>query len=196
MATKKLKAKAEIYVPASKDQCAADIRQLGDLQRQQARLAADMNDRIAAITAEFQPKVEALQPAIERLFSGVQTWCEAHRAELTDNHKVKFANLITGEVTWRIAPPSCSVRGADAVIKALKTLELTRYVRSKEEVDKEAVLATYSAGRQITDEDAAKDTTKADVQAEFRRLQAVTGITVVSGVESFVVTPFEQEVAA
>ncbi len=195
MPTKKLKARAEIYVPASKDQCAADIRQLGDLQRRQARLAGEMNDKIAAITAAFQPQIEALQPDIDRLFSGVQTWCEANRAQLTDNHKVKSANLITGEVTWRIAPPSCSVRGAEAVIKALKTLELQRYVRTKEEVDKEAVLATYSAGRQITDEDAAKDAAKAAVQAEYRRLQAVTGITVVSGVESFVVTPFEQEVA-
>lgn len=195
MPSKKLKAKAEIYVPSSKDQCAADIRQLGDLQRSQARLTGEMNDEIAKITAKFQPLIEELQPQIDTLFSGVQTWCEANRATLTDNHKVKFANLITGEVTWRIAPPSCSVRGADAVIKALKTLELQRYVRSKEEVDKEAVLATYSAGRQITDEDAKADPAKAAVQTEFRRLQAVTGITVISGVESFVVTPFEQQAA-
>ena len=193
MPSKKLKAKAELYVPESKDKAAADIRLIGDLQCQQARLVASMNDEIAAATAKAQPQLEALQTQIDRLFTGVQTWCEAHRAELTDNHKVKFANLVTGEVTWRIAPPSCSVRGAEAVIAALKTLGLKRYVRSKEEVDKEAVLATYSAGKQITDEDAAKDPTRAALLAEFRRLQAVTGITVVSGVESFVVTPFEQE---
>lgn len=192
---KKLKAAAEIYVPASRDQAAADVRQLGDLQRSQARLAADMNDRIAATTAEFQPRLDALQIDIERLFTGVQTWCEAHRAELTDGHKVKTANLITGEVSWRIAPPSCSVRGAEAVLNTLKALQLTRFIRTKEELDKEAVLASYSAGRQITDADAAKDPARAAVLAEFRRLQAVSGISVASGVESFEVKPFEQELA-
>ncbi|MGI0446373.1 host-nuclease inhibitor Gam family protein [Pseudomonas aeruginosa] len=34
----------------------------------------------------------------------VQSWCEANRTELTDANKVKYANLTTGEVQWRIRP--------------------------------------------------------------------------------------------
>lgn len=74
------------------------------------------------------------------LQSGIQTWCEAHRDELTGNGKVKFANLTTGEVQWRNRPPSVSIRGADNVIELLRRLGLERFIRVKEEINKDAIL--------------------------------------------------------
>jgi len=38
------------------------------------------------------------------------------------------------------APPSVSVRGAESVIDTLKRLGLGKFVRTKEEVNKEAIL--------------------------------------------------------
>lgn len=172
MSTKnKVKAKAAIYVPQSRDDCAADIRKLGDLQREVARRTADMNDAIAAITAQHQPLLDELKLQAEALATAVQTWCEANRDTLTDGGKTKTANLVTGDVAWRIRPPSVSVRGADSVIETLKRLGLVRFIRTRDEVNKEAILNEPDA------------------------LRGVAGIAVVTGVEDFSITPFEQDAA-
>lgn len=164
----RLKNKAQIYVPQSRDEAAADIRKIGNLQRQAQRFTADMNDEIAHVTQIYQPRLDAINDQLKTLQEGVQGYCEAHRVELTDGGKVKTANLITGEVQWRQRPPSVSVRGSDAVIEMLKRLGLARFIRSKEEINKEAVLN------------------------EPDEVRGVAGLTVVTGVEDFVITPFEQ----
>ena len=102
----------------------------------------------------------------------MHTFCEANRAELTNGGKVKTANLVTGDVSWRLRPPSVSIRGADTVIETLKRLALGRFVRAKEEVNKEAILNEPDA------------------------VKGVAGISIVTGVEDFVITPFEQEAVA
>ncbi len=196
MPSKKLKAAAQVQVPQSKDDCAAYIHQLGELQREQAREQLAMNSEIAATTARYQPRLEALQARIEPLFKGVQAWCEANRAQITDDFKVKTANLVTGDVSWRVGMPTCTVNGADAVIQHLKLLGLADYVRATEAVNKEAVIGTVLAARTISDTEAANDAAKQKVRNNARLLQTVPGLRVVTGVESFSVVPFEQEVAA
>jgi phage host-nuclease inhibitor protein Gam len=169
--TKKLKTKAAAVVPQSRDDCAAHIARLGELQRDLARMTADMNDALGAITASWQPQIDALTAAINNLQQGVQTWCEAHRDSLTDGGKTKTANLVTGEVAWRQRPPSVQVRGSETVIDTLRRMGLGEFVRSKDEVNKEAILN------------------------EPQRVRGIAGIAVVTGVEDFTITPFEQAVA-
>lgn len=170
MSTKnKVKAKAAAYVPQSRDDCAADIRKLGDLNRQIARAQADMNDAIAAITAQHQPLLDTLQEQARDLATAIQTWAEANRDAITDGGKTKTANLITGEVAWRQRPPSVSIKGADTVIETLHRLGLQRFIRSRDEVNKEAILNEPDAAR------------------------GIAGISLVTGVEDFSITPFEQE---
>ncbi len=170
--TTRLKTKAQLAVPQNRGEAAADIRIIGDLQREILRISATMNDAIANITAEHQPTLEAVGVRLKCLQEGVQAYCEAHRSEMTNDGKVKTANLITGEVQWRQRPPSVGVRGAESVIEALKRLGLGKFVRIKEEINKDAILNEPDA------------------------VKGIAGITVVTGVEDFVITPFEQEVAA
>lgn len=167
---KKLKSKASGYAPQTQTDCAADIKKLGDLQRDLARLQADMNDEVAAATKRYQPRIEELSGRIETLQAGVQVYCEAHRAELTNGGKVKTANLVTGEVQWRQRPPSISIRGVDAVLETLERMGLARFVRTKQEPNKEAMLNEVDAVR------------------------GIAGISIVTGVEDFVITPFEAKV--
>ncbi|MGI0444833.1 host-nuclease inhibitor Gam family protein [Pseudomonas aeruginosa] len=63
-----------------------------------------MNDEIGQITRALFEPAEDLKKRLAVLQGGVQSWCEANRTELTDNNKVKYANLTTGEVQWRIRP--------------------------------------------------------------------------------------------
>lgn len=167
MATQRLKTKAAVYASQSRDDVAAEIRAIGDLTRSQARLQADMNDAVAAITAQYQPQLDALKERISGLQEGVQIWCEANRHELTREGRQKSHQFVTGEVMWRQRPPSVSVRGVDAVVDALQRLGLGRFLRTKTEINKEAILNEPEAVR------------------------GVAGITLQVGVEDFVITPLE-----
>lgn len=170
MATR-IKSKTLPPVPQSKNDCAESIRSIGDLQREFERNRAAMNDAIAAITQEHQPLLAALSERIQALQTGVQAWCEAHRVDLCgpDDKLGKTANLVTGEVSWRIRPPSVTVRDVDGVLDTLLRMGLGRFVRVKNEPNKEAMLNEPDAVR------------------------GIAGISIKSGVEDFIVTPFEAQ---
>ncbi|HFV4424444.1 TPA: host-nuclease inhibitor Gam family protein, partial [Escherichia coli] len=129
----------------------------------------EMNDAIAEITEKFAARIAPIKTDIETLSKGVQGWCEANRDELTNGGKVKTANLVTGDVSWRVRPPSVSIRGMDAVMETLERLGLQRFIRTKQEINKEAILL------------------------EPKAVAGVAGITVKSGIEDFSIIPFEQE---
>ena len=169
MAKPRLKTAAAAYASQSRDDVARDIRSIGDLSRELTRQEASMNDGIAEITERHSAALTDLKVRIQRLQSGVQAWCEAHRDEITEGRRVKSAGFITGEVQWRQRPPSVALRGLDAIIETLKRLGLGRFVRIKEEVNKDAILNEPAA------------------------VAGVAGISVVSGIEDFIVVPFEQE---
>ncbi|MDR0673328.1 MAG: host-nuclease inhibitor Gam family protein [Zoogloeaceae bacterium] len=164
----KAKKTAAHYVCQSRDETQTAIRELGDAQRELTRLETVINDAIAAIAARHKDNVDALKTRIDTLTSGIQLWCEANRAALCATGKT--ANLVTGEVSWRQRPPSVSVRQQEKVIETLRALGLSRFLREKTEVNKEAILAEPAA------------------------VSGIAGITVVTGVEDFAVTPFEIEV--
>ncbi len=170
MATR-LKTKAA-DAPQTMAQVQSDIRAIGDLQREHGRVSAALNDQVAHLTEAAAPALKDLQERITALQKGVQIYCEANREELCG--KGKTANLVTGEVQWRQRPPSVRVTGVDAVIAWLKTMGLHSFIRAKEEINKEAMLN------------------------EPEKARSVPGVSIVTGVEDFVIVPFEvdTEVAA
>ena len=113
--------------------------------------------------------MNAIKEKIAPKQDAVQAWCESRRDELTLNGKTKTGTFNTGEVQWRQRPPSVGIRGTESVIESLHTLGLVRFIRTKEEVNKEAMLN------------------------EPELAATVAGVTIKTGVEDFVITPFEQE---
>jgi len=168
MATRK-KTRAAQWTCQSKDMTMQAIRSLGDAQRELLRVETEINDQVAEITAQRKDEIEALKTRIETLVDGIQTWCEANREQLLAAGG-KEANLVTGLVKWRQRPPSVSIRSAQKVLDTLRALGLSRFIRSKDEPNKEAILADPKA------------------------VSGIAGITIVTGVEDFVIEPFEVEV--
>jgi len=138
-----------VDVPQSRDAVAEDIAAIGRAQRERARIEAAMGDAIASTRETFERQAEPHRLTIERLQRGVQIWCEAHRAELTDGGKNKTHAFATGEVRWRVTPPSVALKGVEAVLKRLRELKLFDLIRTKEEVSKEAILAAPEKVRGI-----------------------------------------------
>ena len=128
-------------IPQSKEAVVEAIAAIGRHQRERERIQAAMNDALAVTRQQFEEQAAPHAEALKRLSQGVQLWCEAHREALTQGGKVKFAHLASGEIKWRMRPPSVSVRALDMVLDALKKLGLTRFIRAREELNKEAILA-------------------------------------------------------
>lgn len=145
----RIKAAAAVGVPQSLDEVNNAIAEIGVAQRERDRIAADMNDSLAATREAWEAQAAPYAARIKELTASVQLYCEAHRDELTQHGKTKTARLAAGEVSWRLRPPSVAVRGVELVIDAFKRLGLNRFVRVKEELNKEAVLAEPEIADQV-----------------------------------------------
>jgi len=167
----RIKTKAvAVNVPQSREMAAIAIANIGALSRQLVRTESLMNDELASIKKGWEEAAEPLRAQIAALNQGVQTWAEANRDTLTQNGKVKPCALTTGEIAWRMRPPSVRITGAEAVLDTLRRLGLKRFIREKEEVNKDAILNEPEA------------------------VSHVPGIAISQG-EDFVVVPFEAELA-
>ncbi|MDD5297552.1 MAG: host-nuclease inhibitor Gam family protein [Rhodocyclaceae bacterium] len=165
----RVKSAAALYpVPQNRDEVNDTIAKIGIAQRERARIQADMNDEMAKVKQRFEDEAKPFNEQIEALSKGAQTWCEANRAALTKDGKVKFANFPAGEVKWRMRPPKVTLRAVETVLETLKRLGLTRFIRTKEEPNKEAMLADPKA------------------------LEGLAGVKFEQG-EDFVIVPFETD---
>lgn len=159
---------AAFPVPQHLDQVIEAIAAIGRHQRERIRIEASMNDDLANVREAWEKQAAPHLDAIRELQRGVQIWCEANRELLTQGGKVKYAHLASGEVKWRLTPPKVMIRAVETVIDYLKQAGLHRFVRAKEEISKELILAEPEA------------------------VAHVKGISI-SQREEFVIRPFETE---
>ncbi len=154
-------------VPRDAAEVSAAIASIGIEQRELARIEAAMNDEMALVKERWEAAADLPRKRISDLTQGVQVWCEAHRAELLKGD-AKTAAFPAGEVQWRVRPPRCVIRGAEAVLDTLSRLGLSRFIRTKEEINRDAILNEPEAVR------------------------GVAGISIEQG-EDFVIKPFEAD---
>jgi phage host-nuclease inhibitor protein Gam len=164
----RLKAVAAQTVPQTRDEVAELIAEIGQDSRELAILEAEMNSELARIKERWEQLAEQPRQRIEAAQRGVQAYCEANREALTHNGKTKTHSFPTGDVCWRTRPPSVRITGEESVRDALQRLRLDRFLRTKTEINKEAILNEPEA------------------------VALIPGIRI-SQIEDFVVVPFEAE---
>ncbi|WP_439547822.1 host-nuclease inhibitor Gam family protein [Falsiroseomonas sp.] len=172
--TKKAKAVANT-VPVPQDAMEADafVQRIGDAQRRALVLKAALDETIAAAKKRAEAEAATIAQQIQDATRGLQIWADANRTRLTREGATKTVRMPSGEIAWRMRPASISIKEAEKVLEALLAdKKLGRFVRTKHEIDKEALL-------------------KEPVAAA-----AIDGITVKSGIEDFVVTPAGMQMAA
>ncbi len=162
---------ANIEVPQSREDAAAALARIGFLNRQITRAQATLNDKITGLKEAAEAAAIPLQGEVAALTEGLKIWAEANRKALTGGDRTKTVNIGTGELRWRIQPPRVTLRGSvEAIIDACRTLGLGRFVRTKEEVNREAMLAEPEIARSIP------------------------GVGIGTEGEAFIVEPFEVEI--
>ncbi len=137
-----------ITAPSSKAEVAEAIRQLGAARRAFDTERAAMNDEISTITKRYQPKLEDLEQRAQALEEAISTWCTSHRTELCGDGS-KTATFVSGSVSWRARPASVRITDADNVIDTLRRLGLDHMIRTKTEINKQAILANQDAVKGI-----------------------------------------------
>ena len=173
MAIKKLKGalRTKKYQAAQNEQDASDlIKTLGEKRREIMRVEAAMNDHIAQTKLEFEEQASPLLAEVTEIIDAVQAWAEVNRDELTKDGKVKTVKLMSGEFNWRTRPPKVGLRGKPKIIQALKDLGLTRFIRTSEDIDKDALLKEKEAA------------------------SAIAGVTISSAGEDFAISPYELQI--
>ena len=172
MGKKKTKIDAStLPVPQDRAGAEAAIFEIGDRERRRLRIEADMNDELAIIKKNFEKKAQPHADRVTALLAGIQIWAAANRETLTQGGKTKTVPLTTGVIKWRMTPKSVGLRKVAEVISALKKAGLDRFIRSKDEVNKDAILLEEEA------------------------VKGIKGIKI-SQQEEFVVEPFNAELEA
>nr|DAV17647.1 MAG TPA: host-nuclease inhibitor protein [Caudoviricetes sp.] len=172
MAKRATRVKSEVLeiTLQTQDEVAIAIKQIGDLEREQVRLSTLQADEKVAVDEKYTEKLTALKEQVKPLQKAVQAFCESRRLELTNGGKQKTAYFTTGEMQWRAKPPAVLAKGIDSILESLRNLGLFRFIRTKEELNKEAMLAEPEVARSIS------------------------GVTIREGVEEFVIKPNDEEV--
>lgn len=174
-ATKRARVKAPalpVIAPASAEQADAMIRRMGDLARDRLIIQAALDEQIAALRASAEAEAGPIATEIANLHAAVQAWAEANRDELTRGGRVKTHKMPSGEVSWRLLPPSVRITSPAAVMALLEKMGLERFLRRKVEIDRDAMKAEPDAAR------------------------AVPGVSIGSAGEEFIVVPSAVELVS
>lgn len=136
----KMQAPAKKPVPQTAAEASQALGDLGLEMAERARLEAALNSEIADITTKHTPAIQQHLEKENALFEGLQAWAEANRKDLCKGDS-KTVQLGTGEVGWRLGQEKVSFKNGKLVISLLKAKKvLKEWVRTKEEVDKDAIL--------------------------------------------------------
>jgi phage host-nuclease inhibitor protein Gam len=167
------KAAADVPVPQTIEEADAFVAAIGDAQRRLAMIQTQASERAAEIKAAAEAEAAPFSATIETLTAGLATWAAANRKALTQDGATKTVKLAAGEIGWRIKPPSIQLSDIPGTVSVLLAdPALHRFVRTKHEVDREALLREQGVAA------------------------GLHGVRVRSGVEEFFAAPAQMELAA
>ncbi len=132
--------KVVIAVPKNVEEAADFLAQIGQEQRATNKIQLALNNKVGQLTTKAMADSEPHQIKLTELVEGLFAFAEAHREKLTDEGKCKTVEVPTGTFGWRMTPPAVSLRDVEEILKDLKKLKLKRFIRLKQEVNKEAML--------------------------------------------------------
>lgn len=165
---KKAAAEPAFAVPTTIEECDGFIRRYGELQRQRRRIETAMNEDLAKVKARYEIEAAPLGQQVADLARGIEAFCVSWRDALTQGGKTKTYGFGAGEVSWRALPAKVTVKKSmlEQAIEFCRR-RFPEFVRVKEEINKEAMLAAPE------------------------RAMRVPGVSIGSDGESFDIAPFE-----
>jgi phage host-nuclease inhibitor protein Gam len=167
-----------IEVPENLEEAEHFLNEIGETGREIEEIEIDLNREIESWKNEATKEIRPLVEKVQRLFEGLYAYAESHRSELTEGGKSKTVFILSGEFGWRLTPPAVTVKGAEKVLEKLHSMGLEKFIRTKEEINKEAMLADQEKALKVPgvkigqhEEFFAKPSDVAEVSAPAERLR-------------------------
>jgi phage host-nuclease inhibitor protein Gam len=149
MTGKKTVKHAVVPVPRTLEETAEFVARIGKAQREMSQIQNSVTEKVEKLKAKAMADSQPLEEEVSRLVEGIFAFAESRRDKLTDGGKRKTVELPTGTFGWRWTPPSVLIRNTESVLKNLKSLGLQRFIRTKPEIDKEAMLKEQEVAKTV-----------------------------------------------
>jgi phage host-nuclease inhibitor protein Gam len=141
MAGKRLVAKDVPDVPRDLMAVDSELREIGSTQRAIDKIEGILNEKIEALKAEAAVRINALNETIMKKAEGIYIFSQANKEKLISKGKKKSIELMAGVIKWYFTPPAVKTEDEEAAIAELKKNGLKGFIRVKEEINKDAILA-------------------------------------------------------
>jgi len=133
-----------LRVPQTVEEANALLAEYAAAANALTHLDAGLKDATQQVTRFFEEQAAPQKAVLADRFQRLQAFAEAHRSTLVPKGR-KSIELPAGLLSWRTRPPRVEIskkKGAlETIIETIKTLKLTSFLRVKEELNKEAILA-------------------------------------------------------
>lgn len=136
----KLKPKT-IVMPGSREEVEQLVRYITEQKALERKLKAELDSKLTEIRKRYEGQIGDLSDQVTPCVESLQAWAEANQAEFCGK---KSLALLSGTIGWRTTPPSVKpAKGFTwpAVLERIKELGRMEFVRTKEEVNKEALIS-------------------------------------------------------
>ncbi|MBP8975083.1 MAG: host-nuclease inhibitor Gam family protein [Bacteroidetes bacterium] len=145
-----MKPKIEVAIK-SFDEIDGYLAELGAIEASLQHEEAKLNEQEQKARQEFKERTENLVSRKNDILVTLETFCIGNKNEF---EKTRVLEFVHGNIGFRTTPPKVTMLNRkyniNTVLELLKKIKLTKYIRTKEELDKEAVLADYAA-KEIND---------------------------------------------
>lgn len=143
---------------------------LGEIAKREsfiARKEADMNAAIQRLKEKFDTETENARQEKDSLVQHLEAFALMNKSLFA---KTRSAKLLFGEIGFRVNPPKVlqlnRKYSVQTSIELLKKIFSGKYIRTKEEIDKENILASYAAN-ELSDDKLAAVGLKIDQDENF-----------------------------
>lgn len=110
---------------------------------------AELNKKVIDLQARYDEETREAREIIMAHEKDIELFCNERRDEFIDS---KTITLNFGIVSWRLSVPKLScLRGftMETSLAILKKLKLTRFIRLKEEIDKDALKSEFTDSKDL-----------------------------------------------
>jgi phage host-nuclease inhibitor protein Gam len=144
------------------------LLKIADCEQQLQRQEAEMNEQIQKIRDEYEINTYLARTTKGLLEKELEKFCINNKAEFA---ALRSKELVHGTVGFRTTPPKVALLNRkykwDTVLELLKKVRFGKeYIRAREEVDKDSILASYAA-KEIDDAKLAAVGIKIDQEEKF-----------------------------
>ena len=138
--------KLKTAAPKTREEMEVMVGNITALKIEERQLKAEMDAELKSIKDDYLERLNALNESIAGQMPRALAWAEAHPE---DFGKMRSIDMLHGVIGWRLNTPSLKTFSGwtwDLVLKAVqKVPRFATYVRTKEELNKQALLADREA---------------------------------------------------